>query len=105
MHDRLQRLTEAGALQAGQLVAIALVLDRRFAREHLAHDVDVLARARERARSSAPYQPSPTCGPDAPRPSTNRPPERWSSVSAAIAIAVGVRADSWAMAVPSRIRS
>ncbi len=51
-----------------------------------------------------PYQPSTTCGPDAPRPSTNRPPERWSSVSALIAVAVGVRADICTMLVPSRIR-
>ena len=33
-----------------------------------------------------------------------RPPERWSRVSAAIAHAVGVRADSWMTDVPSRIR-
>ena len=31
-----------------------------------------------------------------------RPPLRWSSVIAAIAIAVGVRAESWAIAVPRR---
>ena len=34
-----------------------------------------------------------------------RPPERWSSVIAAIAVAAGVRADSWTMPVPSRMRS
>ena len=34
----------------------------------------------------------------------NRPPERWSSVSAAIAAAVGVRAEICAIAVPSRMR-
>ena len=33
-----------------------------------------------------------------------RPPERWSSVSAAIAAAVGVRAESCAMPVPSLMR-
>ena len=49
-----------------------------------------------------PYQPSTTCGPDTPRPSTNRPPERWSIVSAAIAVAVGWRAESWMRSVPSR---
>ena len=32
------------------------------------------------------------------------PPDRWSSVSAAIAHAVGVLADSWMTDVPSRIR-
>ena len=52
-----------------------------------------------------PYQPSTTCGPDAPRPRMTRPPERWSSVIAAIAVAVGVRADSWTMPVPRRMRS
>ena len=35
----------------------------------------------------------------------NRPPERWSSVIAAIAVAAGVRADSWTMPVPRRMRS
>ena len=49
-----------------------------------------------------PYQPSTTCGPDTPSPSTNRPPDRWSIVSAAMAVAVGVRADSWMRSVPSR---
>jgi len=33
-----------------------------------------------------------------------RPPERWSSVSAAIAQAVGVRADSCSTEVPRRMR-
>ena len=35
----------------------------------------------------------------------NRPPERWSSVIAAIAVAAGVRADIWTMPVPRRMRS
>ena len=52
-----------------------------------------------------PYQPSTTCGPDTPSPSTNRPPERWSIVIAAMAVAAGWRADSWTIAVPSLIRS
>src|SRR5680860_1848019 len=51
-----------------------------------------------------PYQPSTTCGPDAPSPKMNRPAERWSLVSAAIAVAAGVRADSWMMDVPSWMR-
>jgi hypothetical protein len=33
-----------------------------------------------------------------------RPPERWSSVSAAIAVAVGERAEIWQIAVPSLTR-
>ena len=33
----------------------------------------------------------------------NRPPERWSSVIAAIAVAAGVRADICTMPVPRRI--
>ena len=32
----------------------------------------------------------------------NRPPERWSRVSAVMAVATGVRADIWQTAVPSR---
>src|SRR4051812_27005125 len=48
-----------------------------------------------------PYQPSTTCGPETPRPSTNRPSLRESSVMAAIAVAVGVRAESWMRLVPS----
>ena len=51
-----------------------------------------------------PYQPSTTWGPETPSPRTNRPPERWSIVWAAIAIAVGVRAESWQRDVPSRTR-
>ena len=47
-----------------------------------------------------PYQPSTTCGPDTPRPRIIRPPERWSSVDAAIAVAVGVRAAICAIPVP-----
>src|ERR1700741_4578228 len=51
--------------------------------------------------NGAPYQPSTTCGPDTPSPRIARPPERWSRVSAAIAVAVGALADSCATAVPS----
>ena len=51
-----------------------------------------------------PYQPSTTCGPDTPSPRIRRPRERWSSVSAAIAVAAGVRALICTIAVPSRIR-
>ena len=52
-----------------------------------------------------PYQPSTTWGPDTPSPRTKRPPERWSIVSAAMAMAVGVRAESWHNEVPRRTRS
>ena len=52
-----------------------------------------------------PYQPSTTCGPDTPRPRMNLPPERWSSVMAAIAVAAGWRADICTIAVPSFMRS
>ena len=51
-----------------------------------------------------PYQPSTTWGPETPRPRMKRPPLRWSRVRAAMAIAVGVRAESWARLVPSLIR-
>ncbi len=54
------------------------------------------------APNGTPYQPSTTWGPDAPRPSTTRPLDRWSRVAAAIAVAAGERACIWATAVPSR---
>ena len=52
--------------------------------------------------NGSPYQPSTTCGPDTPSPSTKRPSLRWSSVIAAIAAAVGRRALICMIAVPSR---
>ncbi len=52
-----------------------------------------------------PYQPSTTCGPLTPSPRMNRPPLRWSSVIAAIAVAAGVRALICTIAEPMRIRS
>ena len=62
-----------------------------------------------RVRSSGfgygwPYQPSTTCGPEAPKPRMKRPPLRRSRVMAAMASAVGVRAGIWQMPVPSFIR-
>jgi hypothetical protein len=48
-----------------------------------------------------PYQPSTTWGPDTPRPRMKRPPLRWSSVIAAIAVAAGWRALIWTIAEPS----
>ena len=48
-----------------------------------------------------PYQPSTTWGPDTPRPSWKRPPEMWSRVRAAMAVAVGVRPASCTTLVPS----
>ena len=50
------------------------------------------------------YQPSTTCGPLTPRPRMKRPPVRWSSVMAVIAVDAGVRAEIWVMAVPSCTR-
>ena len=55
--------------------------------------------------NGAPYQPSTTCGPDTPTPAMKRPPDRWSRLSAAIAVAAGARAESCMIAVPSLIRS
>src|SRR5690242_1717696 len=61
------------------------------------------SRVRASGRANGcPYQPSTTCGPDTPNPSTKRPFERWSRVSACIAQAAGVRAESCATDVPSR---
>ena len=53
--------------------------------------------------NGCPYQPSTTCGPETPRPRIKRPPTRWSSVIAAIAVAAGVRAEICTIAVPSLI--
>ena len=39
-----------------------------------------------------------------PRPSTNRPPERWSTVAAAMAMVGALRTNTLEMAVPRRIR-
>ena len=50
------------------------------------------------------YQPSTTCGPLTPSPRMKRPPVRWSSVMAVIAVDAGVRAEICVMAVPSCTR-
>jgi len=47
-----------------------------------------------------PYQPSETCGPDGPNPKMNRPPERASIVTPAIAAAPGPSAGTWKIAAP-----
>ena len=51
-----------------------------------------------------PYQPSTTCGPLTPMPRTIRPFERWSRVSACMAMDVGERPDICTIEVPSRTR-
>ncbi len=52
-----------------------------------------------------PCQPSATCGPDVPIPSSTRPSERWSSVAAVIAVIAGERAGIWKIAEPTLMRS
>ena len=52
-----------------------------------------------------PYQPSTTCGPETPSPRMSRPFDRWSSVTAAMAVAVGVRAAICTTPVPILIVS
>lgn len=52
-----------------------------------------------------PYQPSETCGPETPRPSRKRPPERESRVAAVIAVIAGWRAGIWRIAEPTSMRS
>src|SRR5438477_183550 len=47
MRDRLERLAEPSATAQWQVIVLAVQLDRRLAREHLADDVDVLTRATE----------------------------------------------------------
>ena len=48
-----------------------------------------------------PCQPSTTCGPEAPRPSMNRPPESSASVMAVMAVMAGERAGICMIAVPT----
>src|SRR5262245_4718265 len=55
--------------------------------------------------NGVPCQPSATWGPETPSPSRNRPPLRWSSVSAAMAAAAGVRPAIWSTPVPMPMRS
>ena len=52
-----------------------------------------------------PCQPSATCGPDDPIPSSMRPSEIWSSVAAVIAVIAGERPGIWKIAEPSLIVS
>ena len=47
-----------------------------------------------------PCQPSATCGPEEPMPSSIRPSESWSSVAAVIAVIAGERPGIWKMAEP-----
>ena len=63
-----------------------------------------------RVRSSClakrwPCQPSATCGPEEPIPSSIRPPESWSSVAAVIAVIAAERPGIWKIAEPSLIVS
>jgi hypothetical protein len=50
-----------------------------------------------------PCSPSMTCGPETPRPSRNRPSDRWASVIAVCAIRTGERVPTWMTAEPSRM--
>ncbi len=54
--------------------------------------------------NGTPCRPSMTCGPDAPRPSRNRPPDRFDRVIAVCATAAGVRMPSCMMPDPSSMR-
>src|SRR6201989_1450376 len=55
--------------------------------------------------NETPCSPSITWGPDTPRPSRNRPPDRWASVIAVCAIVTGERVPIWITPEPSSIRS
>ena len=50
-----------------------------------------------------PCQPSATCGPLEPMPSSIRPPESWSIVAAVIAVIAAERPGIWKIAEPSLI--
>ena len=77
-----------------------------FSRRIISRNRVIHSRVRSSGRGKGcPYQPSTTCGPETPTPSTSRPFERWSIVIAVIAAQAGVRAEICMMPVPSRIRS
>ena len=70
----------------------------------IARTISIVSRVRRTGRSKrTPCQPSITCGPLVPMPSTKRPPDRACSDCADIASIAGVRAPSCTMPVPSRI--
>ena len=52
-----------------------------------------------------PCKPSMTCGPDTPKPSRNRPPDRCASVIAVCAIVTGERVPTWITPEPSSMDS
>jgi len=67
--------------------------------------ISTVSRIRVSGRpNGTPCSPSITWGPEAPRPSRNRPPEMFDSVIAARAMAIGVRVPSWMIPDPSSIR-
>ena len=72
-----------------------------LARERLAHDRDVLARALELlAEALAVPALARPAGRDEPMPSSMRPPESWSSVAAVIAVIAAERPGIWKIAEP-----
>ena len=63
-----------------------------FSRRHTLRQISITSRVRASGASYfTPWKPSTTCGPEAPRPSTNRPSETKSSPAAVMAVSVGVR--------------
>lgn len=71
-----------------------------------ARTTSIVSRSRVSGRANGtPCRPSITCGPDAPRPSRNRPCDMSCRVSAAWATATGERVPTWITPEPSRIRS
>ena len=106
MDDRLEGLAQAGAARIRKRVVRAVAGHRLLPGEDLAHDVDVLAGPGQRSREGLAVPSLDDLGVPTRRAArTKRPPERWSMVSAAMAIVVGVRADSWHSEVPRPARS
>ena len=61
-------------------------------RFHTSRQMSMISRVRWMGASyGTPWNPSITCGPDAPRPRMQRPPDRSSIPAAVIAMSVGVR--------------
>ena len=98
---QLQRLARAVGQREVDRLAVEL---QALARERLAHDRDVLARAQQLAPEA---HAVPALGDLRARrrrcPGSIRPPEIWSMVAAVIAVIAGLRAGIWKMAEPSLI--
>ena len=69
---------------------------------HTLRTISTVSRIRVRGwPNGMPCSPSITWGPETPRPSRNRSPDRWASVIAVCAIVTGERVPTWITPEPS----